>query len=45
MVFAGMAGISAAVFFVSIAVFIYSATYSVLTPEGEEQAARWKGFQ
>lgn len=44
-VFAGMAGVSAAIFFVSIAVFIYSATYSVLTPEGEEQAVRWKGFQ
>jgi uncharacterized membrane protein len=45
MVFAGMAGVSAAVFLISIAVLIYSATYSVLTPEGEEQAVRWKGFQ
>ncbi len=45
MLFAGMAGGSAAVFFISIAVLIYSAAYSVLTPEGEEQAVRWKGFQ
>ncbi len=45
MLFAAMAGVSAAIFLISIAVLIYSAAYSVLTPEGEEQAVRWKGFQ
>ena len=45
MLFAGMVGISAAMFVLSIALFIYSASYSVLTPSGEEQAVRWKSFQ
>ena len=45
MLFAGMAGISAAMFVLSIALFIYSASYSVLTPSGEEQVVRWKSFQ
>ena len=41
---AAIAGISAGLFFLSIAFLIYTATYSTLTPAGEEQAARWKGF-
>ena len=42
--FAALAGISAGVFFLSIILLIYTVTFSVLTPSGEEQAARWKGF-
>ena len=42
--FALVAGISAGVFVLSIALLIYAAMFSVLTPMGEEQAARWKGF-
>lgn len=37
-------GIAAGSFVLSIALFIYSASFSILTPVGEEQAARWKGF-
>ena len=38
------AGIGAGLFFVSLLFLIYAASYSILTPAGEEQAARWKGF-
>lgn len=38
------AGIGAGLFFLSILFLIYAASYSILTPAGEEQAARWKGF-
>jgi len=39
-----LAGISAGLFILSIPFLIYAQSYSVLTPAGEEQAARWKGF-
>lgn len=39
-----IAGISAGVFVVSIGLLIYGASFSILTPSGEEQLARWKGF-
>lgn len=39
-----VAGISAGLFFLSIPLLVYGATYSILTPAGEEQTARWKGF-
>ncbi len=42
--FAGITGISAGAFFLSIALLIYAAIFSILTPSGEEQSARWKGF-
>jgi uncharacterized protein (TIGR04222 family) len=41
---AGLVGISLGVFILSIALLIYGATYSTLTPAGEEQSARWQGF-
>jgi uncharacterized protein (TIGR04222 family) len=41
---AGLAGISAGMFILSIPFLIYAGTYSILTPVGEEQSARWKGF-
>jgi uncharacterized membrane protein YgcG len=41
---AALAGISAGVFVLSIIFLIYASTYSILTPSGEEQSARWKGF-
>lgn len=41
---AAVIGISAGLFLLSILFLIYVGTYSVLTPAGEEQAARWKGF-
>jgi len=37
-------GISAGLFLPSLLLLIYAATYSILTPAGEEQAARWRGF-
>jgi hypothetical protein len=37
-------GLSAGLFILSIPLLIYGATYSILTPAGAEQAARWKGF-
>jgi uncharacterized protein (TIGR04222 family) len=37
-------GFSAGLFILSIPVLIYALTFSVLTPAGEEQAARWKSF-
>ena len=39
-----LTGISAGLFILSIPFLIYAQSYSVLTPAGEEQAARWKGF-
>ena len=38
------AGIGAGFFILSIPLLVYAGTYSPLTPPGEEQAARWKGF-
>jgi uncharacterized protein (TIGR04222 family) len=43
-VFAAFAGICAALFLLSIALLIHAAMFSILTPAGEEQSARWKGF-
>jgi uncharacterized protein (TIGR04222 family) len=43
-VFAVFLGIGAGLFLLAIALLIYAGTYSVLTPLGEEQAARWRGF-
>ncbi len=42
--FAVLTGISVGVFLLSIGFLIYAATFSILTPLGEEQVARWKGF-
>jgi uncharacterized protein (TIGR04222 family) len=39
-----VAGISAAMFILSIPLLVYGATFSMLTPAGEEVSARWKGF-
>ena len=41
---ASLAGISAGMVLLSIGLLIYAATFSILTPLGEEQMARWKGF-
>jgi uncharacterized protein (TIGR04222 family) len=41
---AAVAGISAGLFLLSIALLIYAAAFSILTPAGEEQVVRWKGF-
>ncbi len=41
---ATVAGISASLFILSIPLLIYASLYSILTPLGEEQSARWKGF-
>lgn len=41
---AAVIGVSAGLFLLSILLLIYAGTYSTLTPAGEEQAARWKGF-
>jgi len=37
-------GLSAGLFVLSIPLLIYAGTFSILTPAGEEQSARWKGF-
>ena len=42
--FAVLGGISLAVFLLSLVVLIYAGSFSILTPVGEEQSARWKGF-
>ena len=42
---AAVTGISVGCFILSISFLVYAASFSVLTPQGEEQAARWKGFQ
>ena len=41
---AGLIGISLGAFILSIVLVIYAGMYSILTPMGEEQAVRWKGF-
>jgi uncharacterized membrane protein len=41
---AGLAGVGLGLFILSVALLIYAGSFSVLTPAGEEQAARWKGF-
>lgn len=41
---AAIIGICAALFILSIPFLLYAATFSPLTPSGEEQSARWKGF-
>ena len=41
---AAAAGISAGMFMLSIPLLIYAGTFSMLTPSGEEQSMRWKGF-
>jgi hypothetical protein len=43
-VVAALAGISVGLFVLSIPFLIYASTYSLLTPEGEAQVARWNGF-
>jgi len=43
-IFAAIAGASLGVFMLALALLIYAGTFSVLTPAGEEQSARWKGF-
>lgn len=42
--FAGVAGVCLGLFLLALALLIYAGAYSVFTPAGEEQAARWKGF-
>ena len=37
-------GLCAGLFILSVPVLIYAGTYSILTPTGEEQSARWNGF-
>lgn len=39
-----VAGATLGIFILAIALLIYAGAYSVLTPSGEEQSARWKGF-
>jgi hypothetical protein len=41
---AALIGIAAGGFVISIGLMIYYNTFSTLTPEGEEEAARWKGY-
>lgn len=41
---AALAGIAAGGFVIAIGLMIYSASFSPLTPAGEDEAARWKGF-
>jgi predicted membrane protein DUF2207 len=41
---ATVAGICAGLFLLAIVFLIYAGRYSTLTPRGEEQSARWKGF-
>ncbi|NWG05603.1 MAG: DUF2207 domain-containing protein [Chloroflexi bacterium] len=42
--FAAILGAGVAGFLLSLILAIYAGTFSVLTPLGEEQSARWKGF-
>lgn len=42
--FAALVGFAAALFLLSIPLLIYAGLFSILTPAGEEQSARWKGF-
>jgi uncharacterized protein (TIGR04222 family) len=39
-----VAGATLGIFILAIVLLIYAGTSSVLTPSGEEQSARWKGF-
>jgi hypothetical protein len=41
---AALTGIAAGGFVISIGLIIYYNTFSTLTPAGEEEAARWKGY-
>lgn len=43
-IFGAVAGAGLGIFILAIALLIYAGTYPVLTPAGEEQSARWKGF-
>jgi uncharacterized membrane protein YgcG len=43
-VLATVAGAGISLFLLSIALLIYASMFSTLTPSGEEQSARWKGF-
>jgi uncharacterized membrane protein len=43
-VFSAFAGACAALFLLSIVLLIHAAMFSILTPAGEAQSARWKGF-
>jgi uncharacterized membrane protein len=42
---AAVMGIAASGFVLAIALMIYAATFSPLTPQGEAEAARWKSFE
>ncbi|HEY9528933.1 MAG TPA: DUF2207 domain-containing protein [Anaerolineales bacterium] len=42
--FGAVAGTGLGIFILAIALLIYAGSYSALTPGGEEQSARWKGF-
>ncbi len=42
---AAFAGVGGGVFLLSLSLIIYSGTYSLLTPTGEEQKIRWKSFR
>ncbi|MEO8355418.1 MAG: DUF2207 domain-containing protein [Chloroflexota bacterium] len=42
--YAILAGIGVGMFLISMALLIYASFFSILTPLGEEQLARWKGF-
>lgn len=42
--FAALVGLAVGLFILSIPVLIYAGLFSILTPAGEEQSARWKGF-
>ena len=42
--FGALAGAGIGLFLLALGLLIYAGTFSILTPAGEEQAARWKGF-
>jgi uncharacterized protein (TIGR04222 family) len=42
--FGAFVGVGLGLFLLALALLIYAGTFSILTPTGEEQAARWKGF-
>jgi uncharacterized protein (TIGR04222 family) len=44
LLFAAWIGAGIGLFLLALALLIYVGAFSVLTPSGEEQAARWKGF-
>lgn len=43
--FSALVGISVGSFISSMVLLVYASRFSVLTPAGEEQAVRWKGFE